>query len=124
MEDVEGEDRDHPHQRSFWFTHGDVNGFDFWASDPLNRPNPKFGTIEETGRPTVVDGPVVGIIRTTDDWLGPDGKILCTDDRDWRTYDTEGARVIDLDVTIRPPTGRSPSATPRRGCSASGSPPA
>ena len=25
MENVPGEDRDHPHQRSFWFTHGSVN---------------------------------------------------------------------------------------------------
>lgn len=23
---------DHPHHRSFWFTHGDVNGHDFWHS--------------------------------------------------------------------------------------------
>ncbi|MDA7615799.1 PmoA family protein, partial [Akkermansiaceae bacterium] len=27
---VEGEQPDHPHHRSFWFTHGDVNGHDFW----------------------------------------------------------------------------------------------
>ncbi|MCI0362064.1 MAG: PmoA family protein, partial [Planctomycetaceae bacterium] len=25
------EKTDHPHQRSFWFTHGEVNGIDFWA---------------------------------------------------------------------------------------------
>ena len=29
---VEGEQPDHPHHRSFWFTHGDVNGHDFWHS--------------------------------------------------------------------------------------------
>src|SRR5687767_3767553 len=27
----EGEERDHPHHRSLWFSHGDVNGHDFWA---------------------------------------------------------------------------------------------
>src|SRR5690606_8303601 len=32
--DVEDEERDHPHQRSMWFTHGDVNGVDFWAEGP------------------------------------------------------------------------------------------
>ncbi|HEX3870303.1 MAG TPA: DUF6807 family protein, partial [Pirellulales bacterium] len=26
METVEGEKQDHPHHRSLWFTHGDVNG--------------------------------------------------------------------------------------------------
>ena len=30
--DVPGEQPDHPHHRSFWFTHGDVNGHDFWHS--------------------------------------------------------------------------------------------
>ena len=35
----EGEERDHPHHRSFWLSHGAVNGHDFWAwttkkSDP------------------------------------------------------------------------------------------
>ncbi|MFD0892973.1 PmoA family protein [Luteolibacter ambystomatis] len=26
-----GEERDHPHHRSFWLSYGDVDGFDFWA---------------------------------------------------------------------------------------------
>ncbi|MEJ6719430.1 MAG: PmoA family protein [Akkermansiaceae bacterium] len=34
--DVEGEQPDHPHHRSFWFTHGDVNGHDFWHSKDHN----------------------------------------------------------------------------------------
>jgi hypothetical protein len=101
MADVEGEDRDHPHQRSFWFTHGDVEGADFWASDPLNRPNPKFGSIEEADRDGIVEGPVVGIIRTSNAWRSPSGDLLCSDERSWRTYDTEGDRFIDFDVTIK-----------------------
>jgi hypothetical protein len=101
MADVEGEDRDHPHQRSFWFTHGDVEGADFWASDPLNRPNPKFGSIEETDREGIVEGPVVGIIRTRNAWRSPTGDLLCSDERSWRTYDTKSARFIDFDVMIK-----------------------
>ncbi|WP_235963860.1 DUF6807 domain-containing protein [Tautonia rosea] len=106
MEDVEGEDRDHPHQRSFWFTHGNVNGIDFWASDPLNRPNPTFGTISESNRLSVVEGPVVGVIETTNAWKSPEGQVLCTDHRVWRTYDLEEVRVVDFDVTIS--AGTSP----------------
>jgi hypothetical protein len=30
---VPSETHDHPHHRGLWFTHGDVNGFDFWASE-------------------------------------------------------------------------------------------
>ncbi|MBX6312837.1 MAG: PmoA family protein [Isosphaeraceae bacterium] len=104
MKQVEGEDKDHPHQRSFWFTHGDVNGYDFWASDPLNRPNPKFGTIKETAKKSLIEGPV-GLIRTTDDWLGPDGKKVCEDERVVRFYATREVRIIDVDVTIKATAG-------------------
>lgn len=105
MEKVEGEDRDHPHQRSFWFTHGDVNGVDFWASDPLNPPKPNYGSIRETARTTVVSGPAVGVLRTTDDWLGPDGRKVCEDERVLRFYSTEKGRVLDFDVTIKATAG-------------------
>jgi len=30
IETVEGEPKDHPHQRGLWFSHERVNGFDFW----------------------------------------------------------------------------------------------
>ena len=31
MRDRPGEIKDHPHQRSLWFTHGSVNGIEFWT---------------------------------------------------------------------------------------------
>ena len=101
MKKVAGETQDHNHQRSFWFTHGNVNGFDFWASDPLNPPKSNYGTIKETARPTLVSGPVLGLIRTTDDWLGPDGKRVCEDERVVTIYNTPMARVLDFDITIK-----------------------
>jgi hypothetical protein len=104
MKDVPGEDRDHNHQRSMWFTHGNVNGFDFWASDPKNRPSPKFGSIKETARPTVVAGSVAGVIRTADDWLGPDGSKVCEDERVLRVFETAAGRVLDFEVTVRAPS--------------------
>ena len=45
------EDHDHPHQRSCWFTHGNVNGVDFWSEGK------RFGTIKETGRIAGRPGP-------------------------------------------------------------------
>jgi hypothetical protein len=102
--DVAGEARDHPHQRSFWFTHGHVNGVDFWASDPINGDKPNFGTIHETSRNTV-SGVAVGLIRTTDDWLDHGGKKVLEDERAVRFYDTERARVIDFDVVLKATNG-------------------
>src|SRR2546430_1611908 len=31
MKDTENEEHDHKHHRSLWFTHGEVNGVDFWS---------------------------------------------------------------------------------------------
>jgi hypothetical protein len=105
MKTVEGEDKDHPHQRSLWFTHGNVNGFDFWASDPRNGESPKFGTIKETAKETLVGGCALGLIRTTDDWLGHDGKKVCEDERVVRFYGTKAIRIIDFDITIKATNG-------------------
>ncbi|MDP7496956.1 MAG: PmoA family protein, partial [Roseibacillus sp.] len=33
VEGVPGEKSDHPHHTGFWFTHGNVNGHDFWHKD-------------------------------------------------------------------------------------------
>lgn len=105
MEDVEGEDRDHPHQRSFWFTHGDVNGFDFWGSDPKNGDNPKFGTITQTACEPPVGGLAVGRLRTRNDWIGGDGKKVCEDERVFTFSAAKDRRFIDVDVTIRATAG-------------------
>jgi hypothetical protein len=99
MKKVEGDKVDHPHHRSFWFTHGTVNKVDFWSEAP------NHGTIRETSRPTVVGGAAVGVIRTTDDWIGPDGKKVCEDERVVTIYDTKAARILDLDITLKATEG-------------------
>ncbi len=105
MEDVEGETRDHPHQRSFWFTHGDVDGHDFWGSDPINKPSPKHGRIVETEKKTVSSGTAVGVLRTRNDWLKNDGEKLLEDERTIRFYDTEEGQIVDFDITLKATNG-------------------
>lgn len=99
MQNVAGEDYDHPHQRSFWFTHGKVNGIDFWSEQKGH------GSIKETARKTVAAGPAVGVIRTTDEWLGPDGKKVCDDERVVRFYQTSASRVLDFEITLKATAG-------------------
>jgi hypothetical protein len=96
---IPGEDDDHPHQRSCWFTHGKVNAIDFWAEGA------KFGKIKETQRTLVTEGPALARLATTDDWLGPDGHRICSDDRIITFYRTRGCRIIDFDFTIRASDG-------------------
>lgn len=99
MREVKGEDHDHPHQRSFWFTHGDVDGVDFWAETK------KSGVIREIDRKIVASGPVVGRLVTHDEWVAPGGRVVCTDERTLTFLSTPRSRIIDLDVTIKATSG-------------------
>lgn len=93
MEKIAGDDVDHPHHESFWFTHGKVNGIDFW--------DVKKGLIKETARTIEAAGPVLGRLRTRDDWVAPDGAKVCEDERVLTVYATKGVRIIDFDVTLK-----------------------
>ncbi len=95
MKETEGETKDHPHHRSWWFTFGSVNGIDFWAETPT------AGRIFQTKIETLESGPVMGRIRTLNDWVAPTGKVVCTDVREIRVYRISSGRLVDFDVTVR-----------------------
>ncbi|WP_435016050.1 PmoA family protein [Tundrisphaera sp. TA3] len=97
MDKVPGETTDHPHHESLWYAHGNVNGVDFWSILP------NHGTIRETSRADLVQGPALGVLRTTDDWADSGGKLILTDERTVRIYATKGARVFDFDVVLKAP---------------------
>ena len=99
MRTVPGEPHDHPHHRSLWFAHFDVNKTDTWDE------NPGHGQIRETSRPTVVSGGPVGVLRTTDDWLDRTGQKVCEDERVVHFYATQSARVFDFAVTLKATAG-------------------
>jgi hypothetical protein len=95
MKRVPGENRrDHPHQRSMWFSHGKVNGIDFWAD--------KKGCGVIRHREFVkTDGGPVGIIVTRNDWIGPDGQKQCEDERTLHFGSERDYRWIDFAITIK-----------------------
>ena len=84
------ERKDHPHHRSLWFTHGDVNGLSYWHKETIKHR--EFVKIA---------GGREAVIATRNDWLDPDGKTVCEDERTL-TFGTEGdARRIDFDITLK-----------------------
>ncbi|MBI1368824.1 MAG: hypothetical protein GC162_09255 [Planctomycetes bacterium] len=89
-DDTPGESHDHPHHRSLWFTHGSVNGIDFWAEKPG-----ETGSIVTTQ--THIEGPT---LTTQDEWRAPDGKVILTDTRTLTFSATEDQRVIDIAVEL------------------------
>ncbi len=99
MEEKAGEDRDHPHQRSFWFTHGSVNGVDFWSEQG------NHGRIRETGSRVVISGRVAGRLHSSDDWVSPDGQVVCTDERVVTFYRITSPRIIDFEITLKASAG-------------------
>jgi hypothetical protein len=100
--DVPGEVRDHPHHRSLWFTHGDVNGFDFWAENA----GAKQGKIVSTKVDhSVTEG--AGVIKASSQWLSPDGTVQMTDDTVMRFRATAEARLIDFEITLKAPAGKA-----------------
>lgn len=90
------EKTDHIHQRSFWFTHGDVNGLDFWAETA--KPE-KQGRIEHNEL-VKAEGGSTGTITTRNTWLGPDGAKICGDERTLHFGGDKEMRWIDFDVTV------------------------
>lgn len=101
-DNVQGEVRDHPHHRSLWFTHGAVNGVDFWAESDLK----KQGQIVNESVEHAVKGGA-GEIRSRNKWVGPDGTVHLTDETTLRAHGlADGSRVLDYEVTLKAPAGK------------------
>jgi hypothetical protein len=99
--EVEGEKQDHPHQRSLWFTHGDVNGVDFWSE------NAGHGSIVHREFTQVAGAPEATITTITaiNDWLGPDGRKHLEDERTLVFNAGDGWRSIDFNITLKATAG-------------------
>jgi Family of unknown function (DUF6807) len=98
VENIEGETHDHPHHRGLWFTHGDVNGLDFWANEPNQEGVTNPGKIVLRKIEKVDDAS--GTIRASFDWETPDGKLVLTEDRTMVFSGDADRRLIDFDVTF------------------------
>lgn len=101
MKQTPGEDHDHPHHRSLWFAHSDINGVDFWNQDNAGSPRPK-GKIVHDALLETTDG-AVGVLRSRNRWVAPDGRVFCTDERTLRFGVSGDDRFIDFEVTLRAP---------------------
>jgi len=100
MKDVPGEAKDHKHHRSMWFTHGSVNGLDFWSEDK------DFGKIVHDGFVQIASGADAGVIKSKNKWVAKDGTVVCTDERTLRIYNRPATeRLLDFEITIHASNG-------------------
>ena len=96
---VKGEASDHPHHRSLWFTHGVVNGVDFWHEGS------RYGKVEHVELVSVDDKAERPSITTKNKWIDPKGKVHCTDTTTVAFGTLPGARTIDWTTTIHATNG-------------------
>ena len=100
MKETPNEEHDHPHHRSLWFAHGDVNGHDFWTEKE------GAGRIVHAGFDQVSSSKDGGIIKTRNNWVAHDGKIICTDEQTLRFHaGPNNARLVDFQITLHASNG-------------------
>lgn len=101
MKDRPNERQDHPWHRSLYFTHGDVNGVDFWAEPPIKNT----GTIVHREFVKLASGEQ-GEIVTRNAWVSPDGQqTICEDERRFVFGADSQSRWIDVEVTVKATQG-------------------
>ena len=99
MADVASESKDHPHHRGLWFSHGDVNGFNFWAGEPSQRDS-KTGIIRVVKVGSLRGGDKSGTLQAQFEWVDPNGHVLLTEDRTMVFYSDPANRKIDFDILL------------------------
>ncbi len=99
MQRVAGESQDHPHHRSVWFTHGEVNGIDFWT-EGANK-----GRVEHRELVVAEAGAVLARIVARNDWVAPDGKKVCEETTEIVCYHLPESRTIDYTIHLHATEG-------------------
>ena len=117
VKNIPGESHDHPHHRALFFTHGDVNGIDFWgegqpskaaqtahgqtySSEELPKGRTVFRKLEE-----IKSGPDSGATKADFDLVGPDGKVIATETQVYTFRGGPSTRTIDCEFTLQATNG-------------------
>lgn len=101
MKDINPDEaHDHVHHRSLWFTHGEINGNDFWGEGD------KSGKVVHDKFLKVSSGPDMGEIISTDKYVAKDGTVVCTDTRTHKFYNTADGQIMDFEITIHASNGQ------------------
>jgi hypothetical protein len=107
----EGQAKDHPHQKSAWFCHGDVIpegigykspiknvvGVDFWSEA---KGHGKIVTVKGWSHVEGNRGPVHAYVKTENEWQTAEGMKIMDETRIVRAYDLGKARLITVDIDL------------------------
>ncbi len=94
-----GETDDHPHHKSIWIAHGELNGTDNWSEEPGHawQIHRRFNALES--------GPVFGRIAEELDWVNREKtEVVLKEDREIRIYALpDSMRIVDLKISLTAP---------------------
>lgn len=100
LKETPGEEHDHVHHRGLWYAHGVVNGTDFWTEGPTK------GRVVHRGFEEMKSGAESGVIKSRNDWIAPDGKVVCSDERVFRVLaGSKKERLFDFEITFHASNG-------------------
>jgi hypothetical protein len=114
MEEFPNETKDHPHHRGMFFSHGEINGYNFWATEATPPPgaNParrspgagaftsRRGSMKLRKVAELKNGKRSGTIQAVFDGLDPQGKPIMTETRTLTFYSDPKLRTVDYDIKI------------------------
>ncbi|MBX3434825.1 MAG: PmoA family protein [Pirellulales bacterium] len=108
---------DHPHHRSLWFAHGDVNGRDFWLEpDKQHRgQDDDANRIVHREYVRLAATPPGATIATRNDWLAGERRVL-SDVRTMRFGVRDDLRWIDLEYKLQASDGQVVFGDTKEGC--------
>lgn len=102
IETRNGEDIGHPHQVGFSFSHGDVNGIDFWNNSPYRTAKEleHMGMIVHRKVLKKQGGKGKGELVTQSEWIAPTGKTILIETTKF-IFKIEGkTRIIERETTL------------------------
>ena len=99
MEEFPGETKDHPHHRGMFFSHGDVNGYNLWATEP-GMKNPKAGKMVLKKVLEAKGGKKSGTVSAVFTAEDPKGEPLMTETRTITFYSDSKLRTIDYEAKM------------------------
>ncbi|MFB3922247.1 MAG: PmoA family protein [Terriglobia bacterium] len=114
IKNIPGESHDHPHHRGLYYTHGDINGVDFWGEAEFEEKAPvqaggktyqssehlAFGRTVFTKLEDIQSGPDAGSLRARFNLVGPDGKVMGEETQAYTFRGDAATRTIDCEFTI------------------------
>jgi sugar phosphate isomerase/epimerase len=100
MKEGKDEAKDHVHHRSLWYTHGEINGQDFWGEGSGS------GKVVHDKFLNVASGLDKGEIKSTNKYVARDGTVVCTDTRTHRFYNRKDGQFMDFEITIHASEGK------------------